>query len=79
VYSFIVDHRLLVPGFDEPYVVALVVPEEAQADTVRLTTNIRECDPHDVFIGMPVRVIFEPLDEDITLPQFVPAQVAKKE
>jgi uncharacterized OB-fold protein len=73
VYSFIVDHRLMVPGFDEPYVVAQVVPVEAQSDTVRLTTNIRECDRADVHIGMAVEVTFEPLDGEITLPQFVPA------
>ena len=27
VYSFIIDHRLMVPGFDEPYVVAQIRPE----------------------------------------------------
>jgi uncharacterized protein len=70
IYSFIIDYRLMVPGFTEPYVVAQVVPVEATDDTVRITTNIRGCPPEDVSIGMPVQVIFEPLDDDITLPQF---------
>jgi uncharacterized protein len=73
IYSFIIDYRLMVPGFDEPYVVAQVVPVEAGADTVRITTNIRGCPPEDVRIGMPVQVSFEALDDDITLPQFTPA------
>lgn len=72
IYSFIVDYRLMVPGFDEPYVVAQVVPIEAQDDTVRITTNIRDCPTDEVSIGMPVQVTFEPLDDDITLPQFMP-------
>jgi uncharacterized OB-fold protein len=72
VYSFIVDYRLMVPGFSEPYVVAQVVPVEATSDTVRITTNIRGCPPEEVRIGMSVQVEFEPLDEEITLPQFAP-------
>jgi uncharacterized OB-fold protein len=73
VYSFIVDHRLMVPGFDEPYVVAQVTPREAGSDVVRLTANIRGCDIHDVYIGMPVEVFFEDVGDGVTLPQFRPA------
>ncbi len=72
VYSFIVDHRLLVPGFTEAYVVAQVNPVEAQTDLVRLTTNIRGCEPDAVYIGMPVEVLFEDVRDDTTLPQFKP-------
>jgi hypothetical protein len=72
VYSFIIDYRLMVPGFDEPYVVAQVVPVETHDDTVRITTNIRGCLPEQVHIGMPVQVTYEPLDDEITLPQFTP-------
>ena len=70
VYSFIVDHRLMVPGFTEPYVVAQVRPVEAQTDLVRITTNIRGCEPAAVYIGMPVEVVFEDVRDDTTLPQF---------
>ena len=72
VYSFIVDHRLMVPGFSEPYVVAQVNPVEAQTDLVRVTTNIRGCEPAAVYIGMPVEVTFEDVRPDTTLPQFKP-------
>lgn len=77
VYTFIVDRRLMVPGFDEPYIIAQVNPVEAPRDTVRITTNIRDCPLDEVYIGMPVQVTFEDVAEGVTLPQFVPAPDAK--
>ena len=71
VYSFVIDRRNMVPGFDGPYVVALVTPDEAD-DDLRLVTNITGCDIHDVSIGMPVEVVYEDLDGGISLPQFTP-------
>jgi uncharacterized OB-fold protein len=78
VYSFIVDYRLMVPSFDEPYVVAQVNPVEADDDIVRITANIKECDIHDVSIGMSVEVFFEVVTPDVTLPQFRPAPKASR-
>jgi len=77
VYTFIIDRRLMVPGFDEPYVVAQVNPVEAGRDSVRITTNIRNCPLDQVYIGMPVQVAFEDVNEDVTLPQFEPAPDAR--
>jgi uncharacterized OB-fold protein len=76
VYSFIVDHRLMVPGFDEPYVVAQVNPIETDDDAVRITANIKECDIDEVSVGMQVEVFFEVVKEDVTLPQFRPTTQA---
>jgi len=72
VYSFIVDHRNLVPGFDGAYVVAQVVPAEVDDDSVRLTTNLPGCPPGDVRTGMPVVAVYESVRPDVTLVQFVP-------
>lgn len=77
VFTFIVDHRNEVPGFDGQYVFAFVTPVEVKRDTVRLTCNILECDPHDVYIGMPVEVMYKEIKPGITLPQFRPAPDAK--
>ena len=71
VYSFIVDHRLMVPGFHEPYVVAQVNLAEIDDDTIRLVANIKGCDPSTVRVGMPVEVFFEARG-DVRLPQFRP-------
>ena len=77
IYSFIVDHRMMTPGFPEPYVVAQVNPVEARRNTVRITTNIRGCELEDVYIDMAVEVLFEDVNPEVTLPQFRPAPEAK--
>jgi uncharacterized OB-fold protein len=76
VYSFIVDHRNMVPGFEGAYIVALVVPDEVEDDTVRLVTNLPGCPPEDVRIGMKVSVTYEDLQPGVTIPQFVPVPAA---
>ena len=39
-----------------------------------MMSNVIECDPNDLQVGMAVRVAFEAIDDsDITLPVFVPA------
>jgi len=76
VYTFVIDRRLLIPSFDEPYVVAQINPVEAQRDTVRITANICNCEVEDVYIGMPVEVFYEERGDDISLPQFRPTAEA---
>lgn len=69
LHTFTVNHQPWYPGFDPPYVVAIVeLPEQPG---LRLTTNIVNCDPEDVRIGMPLRVVFEQHD-DVWLPMFEP-------
>jgi len=53
---------------DPPYVVALVELDEG----VKMMTNIVDCDPQDVKIGMEVEVVFDDITEDVTLPKFKP-------
>ncbi|MEU9288596.1 OB-fold domain-containing protein [Streptomyces sp. NPDC048275] len=68
--GFTVNHRFSMPGLPAPYVVAQVAIEE---DTrVRLTTNLVECDPGELELGMRMEVVFEPV-EDVWLPFFRPA------
>jgi uncharacterized OB-fold protein len=70
LYSFTVNEQAWYTGQQVPYVVALVeLPEQAG---LRLTTNISRCPIEEVRIGMPLRVVFTPI-EDIYLPTFVPA------
>ena len=68
VHSFTVNHQQWIPGSD-PYVIGLVTIDEQ--DDVRLTTNLVDCDPDDVHIGMAVSVTFEEA-EDVWLPLFAP-------
>lgn len=56
VFSYTVNHHPW-DGGTEPYAIGLVELDEQPG--LRLTTNIVGCDPDDVRIGMPVRVVFE--------------------
>lgn len=49
-----------------PYAVAIIDLDEG----VRMMGNIVHADLADIQIGMPVRVVFETLSEDLKLPQF---------
>jgi len=71
VAGFTVNHQQWLPDFPPPYVIAVVALEED--DGVRLTTNIVNCPPEDVRIGMPVRVLFEKAG-DVYLPLFEPQE-----
>lgn len=72
VWTFTVTYQNRTPGFaeDVPYVLALVELEEG----VRMFTNIIECQPRDVSIGMPVEVTFVQANNQISVPYFRPAE-----
>ena len=71
VVTFTVNHQNWMPVPELPFVLAIVGIEEQ--DGLRLTTNIVHCPVDDVYIGMPVRVIFEAhAAEDVWLPMFEP-------
>jgi len=74
LYTLTRTHYVYHPAFREqaPYVVALVELEEDPS--VRLVSNILECAPEDVAIGMAVEVVFEQVTDEIALPQFRPVQ-----
>ena len=71
VWTFTVTHQNRTPGFaeDVPYVLALVELEEG----VRMFTNIVECEPREVKIGMAVEVTFVRANDQISIPYFKPA------
>ncbi|MEU5342985.1 OB-fold domain-containing protein [Streptomyces sp. NPDC020766] len=66
VYSYVVMHHPPFPAFDPPYAVGLI----ELAEGVRMISNVVGV-PHDrVRIGMPVRLEFELVDEELELPVF---------
>ncbi|MGH0035835.1 MAG: Zn-ribbon domain-containing OB-fold protein [Myxococcota bacterium] len=70
VLTWTENHQPWIPGFDPPYLIA-IVELEAQSG-LRLMTNLVDCGPGDVEIGMPVEVRFEERDEGIFIPLFAP-------
>jgi len=71
VYTWIVVHRPQHPAFfeDVPYNVAIVELEEGP----RLHSRIVGCSNDAIAIGMPVEVVFEKKNDDVTMPYFRPS------
>lgn len=72
VHSYTVNHKAWYPGQEVPYVIGLV--ELVEQAGLRLMTNIINCPIARVHIGMPVRVVFETLSDDVALPLFEPGE-----
>jgi uncharacterized OB-fold protein len=68
IYSFTVIHVPVARGFEIPYAVAQVELEEQAG--LRVTSNILDCPPEELRIGMPVQVDFEGIGGGFVLPQF---------
>lgn len=71
IYTFVVYHTCYHPGFenDLPYVVAIVELEEGP----HILTNIIGCNPDEVKCDMPVKVAWEDITEEFSLPKFEPS------
>ena len=71
VYTFTITYQNTAPGFREalPYVLAYVELDEG----LKLLTNIVDCRPEEVRIGMPVAVVFDDVTPEVTLAKFRPA------
>ena len=70
IYSYTVVQNNPPSAFvkDLPFTIAIVRLEEG----VQMLTNIVGCDPQEVKCDMPVEVIFEKYNDEITLPKFRP-------
>jgi len=68
VETYTINHQAWLAGPAMPYVIAIVSLDDCPS--VRLTTNLIDCDPADVRIGDRVRVVFEQ-HHDVWLPLFV--------
>jgi uncharacterized protein len=81
VATYTVNRQPWIPGFEPPYIVAMV--ELDDEPDVRLITNVVEVSEKDIQIGMPVEVFFEDWtalsdaeDTRVWLPLFRPAGTA---
>ena len=69
VYSYTISYRPAGAGFKEdvPYVVAIIELKEGP----RLLSNIVTDDLESVTIGSEVRVVFDDVTDEVTLPKFI--------
>jgi len=71
IATWVVFHKLYHPSFagDLPYNVAFVELDEGP----RVIANIVGVPNESLRIGMPVKAVFEKIDDEITMPRFEPA------
>jgi uncharacterized OB-fold protein len=68
VFTFNIHYLQFNPAYPTPYVYAQVETDEGPL----FGTNIVNCAPESVYVGMPVRVVFDDVAPDISLPKFEP-------
>ncbi len=68
VFTWTVVARALHPAFRDDVPLAPTVIELEEG--VRLLSQVVDCPPDQLQIGMPVQVIFDAVTEDVTLPKF---------
>lgn len=74
VFTYTVNYHPFNPTVPLPYVIAIVQLDEQE--DLRIATNIVDCEPDSIRIGMPVEVRFERQDfedESVYIPVFAPA------
>ncbi len=64
VFSYVVHRHPPVPGKELPIVIALIDLDEG----VRMVGEVRDVEPEEIEIGMRLRVDFDRVDDDLTLP-----------
>jgi hypothetical protein len=64
VYSYVVHHAPQIPGKKLPLLIGLVELQEG----VRMIGELRGVGIDDVEIGLPVRVGYDRIDDELTLP-----------
>jgi uncharacterized OB-fold protein len=72
VYTYSIVHRAPTPAYqtEAPYAIAYV----ELAEGPRMPTRLVDLDLDAVEIGMPVRVVFHDVDDDLTLYRFRPEE-----
>jgi uncharacterized protein len=75
VASFVIVHYVSIAAFQEdvPYVVAHITLDGTDQQ-ITMISNVIGCPTQDVRVGMPVRVVFEDVTADVTLPKFRPVE-----
>jgi hypothetical protein len=70
VHTFVIYHQVYHPAWkgDVPYNVAWIRLEEGPL----LLSNVVGCKNEELFIEMPVEVVFDDVTDEVTLPRFRP-------
>ncbi len=68
IFTWVVAARSMHPAFqaDAPYAAVVIEMKEG----VRLASQVVDCPPDELAIGLPVEVVFDDVTPDVTLPKF---------
>lgn len=71
LYTYAIQYRPMGPGFEPPYVTAIVQLEEGP----RMMSSLVDVEPEpdQIQCDMPLEVTFEDVNDEISLPKFRPA------
>jgi uncharacterized OB-fold protein/acyl dehydratase len=75
LYSYVEPHHPVLPFMRQPYVVGLVELSEG----TRIISNIINCPPSQLKIGMKLKLSIEAVDPELSLPMFSPNPPIKRE
>jgi uncharacterized OB-fold protein len=72
VFSFVVFHRVYHPGYEGevPYAVGLIELEEGP----RIVSNVIGLPTDQIACGMPVKIVYDDIVENVTIPKFEPVE-----
>lgn len=76
IFTYTIVHHVFAPVYADEVPYSLAIVELDEQPGLRLLANILDCPNESLYIGMPVEVTFQDLD-NVTLPQFRPAPGAK--
>ncbi len=73
IFSYIVVHHSVHPATDAivPYNVSVIELDDCGG--VLVTSNVVDCSNDDLYVGMPVRVVWEQVDDSLSLYRFTRA------
>ncbi|MED4205943.1 Zn-ribbon domain-containing OB-fold protein [Neobacillus mesonae] len=72
VYSYVTSYRPFLPGFQDDLPLTIAIVELEKTPAVRIIGNILVCAPEDIKIGMPVKMTWQKITDDRSLPQWIP-------
>ena len=76
VYTYTIAEQAFHPFFADRLPYTLIVVDLEEQPGLRFVSELVQCSPDDVTVGMPVEVVWEDVTEEITLPLFKPTAAA---
>ena len=70
VWSWTVVFHSIDPALNNNTAFNIVEVELEEQEGLRLTSNLIDCGPEDIYVGMPVEVVFEKVSDKMALPMF---------